>query len=184
MKNNLIILLLVLFGLTACMVSPQYLGFSKAEWESMDSEKRAQVIRSYRELHSTKQVVTTENPALAEEQNTAPSNRVINVLIARGKAMMPPFTESYAYQPVAFRIQQGSCRQVLLEEVGGKHKVEMQVCFQKGVLLLDPSHYDSAKVDSSARLYRSPLWRSGFNYMHINTSGYVRLRDATIRIHG
>ena len=52
MKKNLIILLINLFILTACMVSPQRLGFSKAEWESMDKDKQAEIIRNYKRLLS------------------------------------------------------------------------------------------------------------------------------------
>lgn len=176
---NLIILLVTLFTLTACVVSPQRLGFSKAEWESMDKDKQTEIIRNYKQLHSDKKLSFVES---GEAGKNNKSMSAITVSILGGKVMMPPFTDAYAFDPVSFRIQQGSCQQVLLKEIGGKHKVEMEVCFKEGILLLDPSHYDSAKVDSSAQLYRSPLWRGGFSYSHINSSGYARLQDVTIRI--
>lgn len=180
MNKNLIILLLTLFTLTACMVSPQHLGFSKAEWESMDREKQVEVLRNYKQLHSAKESSSGGDEDVDKKnKNTA----AITVSISNGQAMMPPFTEAYAYEPVSFKIQQGSCQQVLLKERDeGEHQVKMSVCFKKGILLLDPSRYDSSKVDSSARLYRSPLWHGGFSYSHINSSGYVRLQDVTIRI--
>src|SRR5688572_10246777 len=122
-NNNTIILSVILFSLTACVVTPQYLGFSKAEWESMDPAKRSELIRDYQKLHSTK-IATSDLEAQDAESR---DKKAINVLIAKGSVMMPPFAESYPYQPVAFRIQQGSCQQVSLQEIAGKHKVDMEV---------------------------------------------------------
>lgn len=180
MKKNLIILLLILFTLTACVASPQRLGFSKAEWESMDKNKQAELLRNYKQMDSANKRLAGEDKDVDKDnKNTA----AITVSISGGKVMMPPFIEAYAFEPASFRIQEGSCEQVLLKEKDeGKHQVKMSVCFKKGILLLDPSRYDVAKGDSSAQLYRSSLWRSGFSYSHINSSGYARLQDVTIRI--
>jgi hypothetical protein len=102
--------------------------------------------------------------------------------------MMSPFTQAYSYQPVSFAIQEGSCKQVTLRQKTEdtdkhKHSVDMEVCFKNNILLLDPSRYDANKSDSSARLYRSPLWRRGFSYPHVNSTGYARLQDVMIKIH-
>ena len=181
MNKNLIILLITLLTLTACVVSPQHLGFSKAEWEGLGKDKQAELRRNYKQLDAAKERSPGEDEnADKDNKNTA----AITVSISDGKVMMPPFTEAYAFDSVSFRMEEGRCQQVLLKQKDdGKHQVKMKVCFEKGVLLLDPSRYDAEKGDSSAQLYRSPLWHNGFSYSPINSSGYVRLQDVTIKIH-
>lgn len=162
--------LLVLL-LSACAVTPNTLGISRAEWQGYSTEKQQQLIDSY---HKVKASVSSDSSVVAIPN--------INVVIKGGKAMMPPFAESYSFMPVKFDIRSGECKEVRLRNIDLDKDIELGACFSGKILYLDPSRYDVTKQNGSIRIYVTPLWKRGFTYNNINSSGYARLKNVSITV--
>jgi hypothetical protein len=69
-----------------------------------------------------------------------------------------------------------------MQQESASGKVNLRACFKRNILFLDPSRFDLTKKEGSVRLYQSPLWRDGFTYKNIDSSGYVKLTDVNITI--
>lgn len=155
--------------LAGCASSTQ-LGLSKQEWRAMPQKQRKQVLADYQQI-----------------KQQEPSDKVyagpkLSIYMLNGEAMMPPFTQRYAFQTFEFRMSPGRCRWVTLKSIDTHHKVNMRVCYNGLELSIDPSRYDLASAKGSIFFDYNPIWKRGFTYSDINTQGYARLKDASITV--
>lgn len=168
----------LILGLAGCSTHPAHtLGMSKEEWKSIDREEkklRLANARATNELHYTKQ---SEQVYFNLDADTP-----LRVTIEGGTAMMPPFTEKMRYEPVSFVLREGGCDEVELKEADGHSKVPLRACLIDDTFLLDPSAFDQDKKLGSIRIHASPVWKTGFSYYPITTTGLVRLERARVRL--
>jgi hypothetical protein len=174
---------LFILVLSGCAASPEGLGISENEWQKYSKAKQEKLLADYKKM--TEENETADNAMkgqYADLENSSYNGKYLQISISDGEAMMPPFTDWYAYKEATFEIIPDSCTNVNLEQITGENKVALRACFKKNVLFLDPSHYDAKKDVGTVRFVYSPLWDQGFTYRNINTSGYVKLKDVTVTI--
>lgn len=157
--------------LIGCAATPEKLGISEQQWQSMSETQRQQVLANYEKAQETKHEKTIyEGPHIV-------------VQLSGGTAAMPPFTQAYAYQPVQFSMKPGQCRTIHLESQLGEHATTMRSCYNGLTLALDPSRYDPVLSNGSLRFNYSPLWKRGFAYRGVSSNGYVHLTKVNVTIH-
>lgn len=171
MKVAILILSIALVG---CAVSPQKLGISEQEWNSYSDEQRQKILVDYQQI--------------AAEQGNIKKNssesETINVKIYDGEVMMQPFTQWCSYQPVTFDLAKNTCDEILLNQLNGAAQTSLRACYKDNLLYLDPSRYDLTKRNGSINFPFSPLWKQGFEYNGVSSSGFVRLKNVTVKITG
>ena len=159
--------------LAGCATQPETLGISQQQWRKYDQQKQQQILADHKHL-----------TALAAPEIDVPTaNPWLKVAIHDGLVMMPPFSARYKYIPTSFRIQQGTCQNVLLHTYHNTNHIMLTACYKKNILWLDSSRYEIDKKYGSVRLYSSPLWIKGFTYNNLNSSGYARLHNVTVTVH-
>ena len=169
--------LIVLLFFPGCAIfSPQHLGISDDEWEGYDKAQQLALKRDYRQIQDG---ATT---FIDFQQNGAVKRTPLMVSIYGGKVIVPPFVEWFAYRPVAFAVAPESCVEKKIRQIDGAQQIELQACYRRGVLFIDPSRFDKNKVLGSIRFHYSPIWEEGFIYRNVNSSGYVRLRDVNVEV--
>lgn len=173
--------------LSACNTfSPHTLGISDTEWANYSPDKQKELREFYKQKIKIKAKDKT-NTILPIPKNQFKDlvipNLPLLIDIHDGKAIMPPFVSWYTYKTQPFTVFPDSCANSLLQQVNNpKQQIVLRVCYLKGTLFLDPSRYDTTKMPGSLSFRHSPLWESEFTYKHINTTGYVRLKNAVITI--
>jgi len=169
MFRQILILLSVLL-LASCTIEPRQLGFSQMQWQSMDKAQQQKLVAGYNQIKQAKPNKTVYN---------GPD---INVSIAEGTAMMPPFIKPQQYLAMNFCLRSGQCRHVRLKSMDNSDSVSLQACYNGLVLAMDPSHYDPTKTAGTIRFSYNPIWSRGFTYRGISSSGYVRLNQASVAV--
>lgn len=169
MFRQIFILISVLL-LASCTIEPRQLGLSQMQWQSMDKAQQQKLVAGY---HQIKQ---------AKSNKTVYNGPDINVSIAKGTAMMPPFIRPQPYLATNFCLGSGQCRYVRLTSAGNSDSVSLQACYNGLVLVMDPSHYDPTKSSGTIRFAYNPIWRRGFTYSGVSSSGYVRLNQASVTV--
>jgi hypothetical protein len=165
-------LLGLLFCLAGCAVKPEDLGISQQKWAKYSESQQQKILDNYKTIVEAKD----------KEQHSQVTDNWLRVTIQDGLVKMPPFTKRYNYVSVTFRIQDGTCQQVLLHTYNKKHSVNLDCCYKNNVFLLDPSRYEANKADGSIRLYYSPLWQNGFVYKNVSSDGYLYLHNVTVKV--
>ena len=174
--ERLLVISVVLF-LSGCVSMPVNLGISDSEWSSYSLEKQKKM------LADSARFFKYHNSVIKKKKNDNANGVFLEVDIHSGQVMMPPFSNWLDYRPVSFIIFKGQCRDIILEQSTDKNlQTELGVCFYGNVLSLDPSRYDLEKYKGSINAHSSPLWLTGFSYRGVSSSGYVRLKDVTIKI--
>ncbi|KPJ68113.1 MAG: hypothetical protein AMJ43_01530 [Coxiella sp. DG_40] len=157
--------------LVGCAVGPVELGISQQQWNKYNPEKQQEILTAHKELLRAKR-----------EDQTLIGDSWLEVDIKGGSVMMPPFIKRYEFAPVTFKIREGTCRINALHNYKSSNSIKLDCCYKNDILFLDPSRYEIDKKDGTVRLYFSPLWRQGFIYKNINSDGYARLHNVTIKI--
>lgn len=162
---------LFLLVLTGCAVGPEHMGLSKNEWKNLDPEKRAQLETNYADYKSDHQVINKvyQGPAL-------------QVYLAEGSAQMPPKFQRFSFDTATFLIKPGECTKTLLESIDTNNKTYLETCYDGLTFLIDPSHFERNKRLGSVRFDYNPIWKRGFSYTGVSSSGYVRLKHTSITI--
>lgn len=153
-------------------VGPNQLGISSQQWQAMSKAQRHQMLKNYKKLKKTAK----------KNMQTAYNGPNLQVYLMQGRAMMPPFTQSYTYETVRFKITPGHCRNIRLNSIDTNNHVDMKACYNGLTLALDPSHYDIEKADGSLRFDYNPVWKRGFTYSSVSSTGYVHLQDVNVTI--
>lgn len=175
-KGNMFRRILFIFGaslLGSCTVGPQQLGIPSQQWQVMNKAERQQMRTAYRDIQRRQH-------SLAKMIYSGPD---IQVTINGGTAMMTPFLQAYVFKSVKFKMRVGECRYIRLTDWEGTHSVDLWASYDGLTFMLDPSRYDLTKSNGALLLTYNPLWKHGFTYSGLSSSGYVRLNNATITIH-
>lgn len=173
MRCKFITLLFTLSPLlfVGCVSQSRQLGISDQEWQSMSPN-----------LHN----YLTESAQKIKQQNALPTvvyaGPILNISLSGGKALMPPFVEFYAFRATRWTMQPGQCSAVRLNGVDGQHYTLLRACYNGVTLTIDPSRYDLDKSQGSVRFDYNSLWKRGFTYSHVVTSGYVWLQNSNLSI--
>jgi hypothetical protein len=167
-----ILTLLAFVFLAGCAtVSASKLGISKADWDQYSPEKQEQLISAYETAQASKKAIRAQ-----------PGSGVLSVKIDGGQASLPPYTGLTAYEPLLFTVKQGDCqRNIPVEGVDAKSKKgKLEVCYKDNILYLDPSPYDPALALGSLQFPYMPVWKRGFTYSNMTSTGLLKLTGAQI----
>ena len=98
---------------------------------------------------------------------------------------MPPYTSPSRYQPVVFQIRQGDChRKIPVEQADANGQTgKLEVCYKDDILYLDPSSYDPNLSLGSLQLAYMPIWKRGFTYPSVTSTGLLKLTNVHIYLH-
>jgi hypothetical protein len=169
---KLLPLVIFSFLLAACSISPNRLGIPESQWAQYDDAQRKQIIEDYRQVQAKK-----------KEEHAKSGNSILEVNIEGGSAIFPPYTESQPYQPITFSIQEGDCnRREQILGAGSSNSTILGACYKDQTLFLDPSAYEISKADGSIQLQYMPVWKRGFTYPNISSTGLARLQGVNITI--
>lgn len=160
----------ILLLLAGC-AGPHQLGFSNQAWNQMAEPKRKALLADYEYLQ--------DNPYQIETVYNGPD---IDIYMLNGEAMMPPFEQEYSFQNDLFRMKPGECESIRLRSIDTDHSVSMRVCYDGLYVSMDPSRYDKDKRRGTVHFAYNPIWKRGFTYSNVKTTGYARLRHASISI--
>jgi hypothetical protein len=169
--------LIVIFSflmLAGCAtVSPNKLGISQSQWSQYSEQQRQQIIHNYHQAQAVEHQLHAKN-----------NHSVLAVKIQGGQVLMPPYTNLQAYQPVAFDIKAGSCHQkvALLSANGSQQKTNLKACYSGDILFLDPSPYDPNLAKGALQFAYMPLWKRGFTYNNVTSSGFTKLTGGSVFI--
>lgn len=165
-----ILLILGTLLLTSCTVVPRELGFSPKQWQMMSATGRKLLQVDYYRIHNALQLKTIyQGPR-------------IQVVLFGGTAMMPPLFQAYYFESLRFETNPGKCRNVRLTSWDQTRSVKLTVCYDGVTLSFDPSRYDLSKTKGTLFLTYNTLWKHGFTYNNLSSSGYVRLKNADVTI--
>ena len=203
---KVILFLFAAIFFSGCAFSPRKLGISDVEWQSYPKEKQQQLIANYRQIADANKAedqkaqakVQAGTQTLGEQEQSwlvaaAPTGEgqqgKVAVKFISGSAVMPPFVTWQNFAPAVFTIMPDTCQEIWLYALSGQLsnqdkniKVAMRVCYQDKILHFDPSRYDFGKQVGTVSIPFSPLWDRGFVYHNINSYGYVRLKNAMIKV--
>jgi len=172
---------LACISLSACNTfTPHALGISDAEWTKINKNKQNEL----RTLYYTQQERDVKMMEVYKKNAALNFKNRIQVRVFDGTAIMPPFTTWYSYQITPFIVIPGTCVDHPLQKIPGKkdEQIMLRACYQNGTLFLDPSKIDQQKMTGTITFHYSPIWDQGFTYQNVNTSGYVRLKNASVEI--
>lgn len=167
-----ILLVLGALLLTSCTVTPGELGFAPKQWQMMNSRRRKMLQVDYYRIHNALQLKTVyQGPK-------------IHVTLFGGAAMMPPLFQTYYFESLKFETSPGKCQNIQLTSWNQTRSVKLTVCYDGVTLSFDPSRYDLSKTMGTLLLTYNILWKYGFTYNNLSSSGYARLKntDVTIKI--
>jgi hypothetical protein len=165
------LLLVVSFLFAGCVFSPKYLGICNLEWESYSPERQKKLIADYRKI------VKKRDGLLKGQKSKNLSKDFLVLDIYDGKIMLPPtFINWQDYQPIKFTIFKGQCLDIKMTQT------ILGACYIGDILYLDPSRYDPRRELGTVSIPFSPLWLTGFVYRGVDSSGYVKLNNVTVKI--
>ncbi|HVV69291.1 MAG TPA: hypothetical protein VHE99_09735 [Gammaproteobacteria bacterium] len=172
MRKFYYLIFLSLF-LTGCAtVSPNKLGISQSEWDQYSDSQREQLIENYHQAQRSK------------ISHAKGGSSLLSVNIQDGKALMPPFTQLTAFQPISFNIREGKCNEKLtiVSAENPEQHTKLGICYQGGTLYMDPSPIDPSKADGSLQFPYMPIWSRGFTYPNVTSTGMAKLTNVNITV--
>lgn len=87
------------------------------------------------------------------------------------------------FNPVNFTIANGKCKKVLLTQVSQPTtQVPVHVCYRENKFYLDSHSLSGRQTDGAIHFNYIPLWRRGFTYHSINTSGHAHLTGTEVTL--
>ncbi len=165
------VLVLTLLTAACATVSPSKLGISQSQWDQYSDTERQQILQGYQQAQRQK------------VSSSAKSDSVLQVNIQEGKVTSPPFTDLYVYQPLSFSIQMGDChKRIPVSLTDSRKKAALEACYINDTLYLDPSVYEPAKAIGSLQFPYMPMWKRGFTYPDLSSSGRLKLTHANVTV--
>jgi hypothetical protein len=177
--KKLFLLLFILPVACTAPFSPYELGISNKTWQKYTPEEQQTILQKNQTMMATM------------NNQTASGNSCLTVTIADGKCVMPPlFTKKSPFKPVTFNISEGTCSPFELKAANDQkivtpdtqRSITAYACYKNGVLMIDPSKYETDKMYGTVRIYKTPLWQETFTYSNINTSGFAKLQMTKVTI--
>lgn len=157
----------------------QQLGISELEWASYSKERKNFLVQSHKAITGERLLMKQKYVQQCESDDYG-----IIVEISGGKVIFPPdFIIWRNYRPLNFVVAVNQCRELsMISETDSNITTKIGVCFLGEVLYLDSSNYEDSKKFGSVAIHRSPLWKTGFEYGAIDSTGHVRFNGATVGI--
>ncbi len=171
-----LLLLLPITLLAGCAsVSPNTLGIPQDQWEQYSDQQRKSITNDYHKTQKAKK----------SAKHSHSTGAVLAVDISKGRVLMPPYSNLQPYQPISFNIQDGECNKKInvVAPNNPKQKTVLSVCYKDDVLYLDPSPYEESKALGSLQFHVMPIWRRGFTYPSVISTGFVKLTNVDISVH-
>ncbi len=156
--------------LTGC-VSRNDMGMSQQQWSHLSPQQQKAYRKQYRQIER-----------FQRHRQYQPGPTKVSVKLSGGTAKMPPDFGSNRFYTAKFFLRDGQCRQVPLIAVQKATQANLTVCFNAQVLSLDPSRYKVADQEGTLFFNYNPVWRHGFTYYGVNSTGYVSLDDVNISV--
>lgn len=169
-----IFVLFILLFLSGCGVESMY-GISSDRWSNLSSEQHNKIIAGYEKVQG-------ELEKEQANQTPNPNGKKIRVALYGGSVLMPPYKNYFRYEPITTTVTDGQCEYIVLEEQDGDNETKLGICYNHNVLQIDPSQFIYEKRHGTVALQYSPIWKRGFTYKHVTTSGYARLNNAHIYV--
>lgn len=169
--------LFILLFLSGCAtVSPNRLGISQSDWDQYSPAKKDQLILAYDQTQSHKKTV-----------HVKAGKGVLSVRIEGGEALLPPYTNLVRYEPVAFTVRQGDCHKKInvqkVDAVEDEEPGKLEFCYKDDTLYLDPSPYNPSLSLGSLQFPFMPIWKRGFTYPDVTSTGLLKLTRVHIYLH-
>lgn len=160
--------------LSGCNAEHNY-GIANDRWAALSPQQRSQVEQQYTQ---------TQNALAEEQRNTIvnPNAHEIRVAVYGGRALMPPFHWYQPYDTEVVDIKEGTCETCTLHRPDGEKAVDLTLCYRDHELEIDPSKFVFDKRHGTLAFHESPIWKKGFTYTQVKTSGYARLKNAHIYV--
>jgi len=159
-----------LFG--GCVsTGPTQLGVSTKKWTTLSENEKQKMRANYDQIQK----------AQANPKKVFDGPELI-VYMLDGKAMMPPFKNSERFYTDQFEIMPGKCSSTSLHSVDTAQSVELRTCYDGRTLAFDPSAYNLKQAKGTVFFTYNPIWKRGFTYSKVFSSGYARLSNAKITI--
>jgi hypothetical protein len=173
MKKLFLLLFILPVACTTTPFSPYELGISDKTWQKYTPQQQNEILQRHQTMMAN---------LAANAPKPGATSSCLTVTIANGKALMPPFTKKYQFQPATFKIAAESCTSFGLTSKDKTASVSPYACYKDNIFLLDPSKYEADKMYGTVKVYKTPLWVEGFTYANINTTGFVRFYHADVTI--
>jgi hypothetical protein len=169
------LLLLLTFSalLVGCAATPGSLGISQKQWSSYSPEKRQQIMAGHQKIKKTK---------VSQKEQKVYNGPNLSVYLAEGVARMAPADKPESFQTMNFQIKAGECKSITLNSIDSHDDVAMNVCYNGMTLSMDPSRYVFKGRNGTAHFDYNPIWKTGFTYGDVVTTGYARLSHAHVTI--
>lgn len=175
MKHSLCVFLSLSLSLLAgcATVSPAKLGISEADWEEYSSTKQEELISAYEKAQETKRKTSAQL-----------GTGILSVKIEGGTVLLPPYTTPTAYQSMHFTMREGDCHiKIPVIPTDSDKKGKLEACYKDNTLYLDPSPYEPGLSIGSLQFPYMPIWKRGFTYPNVSSSGLLKLKSAQISLH-
>jgi hypothetical protein len=175
MKNNnlyLGICSVTLLLLSGCAATPSSLGLTKEHWDAASPAEKQCWMSAYGNYKQQHLILPGD---VGGDNN-------IKISISGGTATFPPNFAPLNYQRVSDSLPNGACHVENVYAATSKAQTKLYICYAKNTVAIDPSRYDISTTDGSLILTDNPMWDEGFVYSNMNTSGYVKFSDVTIKI--
>lgn len=156
--------------LTGC-VSHTQMGINKNEWHLLNEHQKENYRAHYRQIER-----------FQRHRQYQPGASRIAVTISGGTVKMPPTFGSYKFYTTKFHLRDGQCQEVPLIAVENATQANVTACYTRQVLSIDPSRYKVADREGTLFLNYNPVWRHGFTYYGVNSTGYASLDDVNITV--
>ncbi|OGT66227.1 MAG: hypothetical protein A3J38_10660 [Gammaproteobacteria bacterium RIFCSPHIGHO2_12_FULL_45_9] len=159
-------------GLCGCSATPEELGIPPAKWAMLSQQAREQAQAGHREVERIR-----KKPLSPIYQGPS-----VQVQVLSGTTWMDAYRRQMPFEPVTFVIAPGACQSVMLPSRDMENYTLLEVCYNGLTLFLDPSAYKPMKAWGTVYVDYTPVWKHGFSYTGLNTTGIARLRDVTLHL--
>lgn len=163
----------VIFLSSCASISPEKLGISQAQWSQYTPEQREQLAAQYKQTQE-----------MQKSQSAKGGNSALQVNVEKGTALLPPFSGSQPYRPLSFQIREGECglKIPVMSVANTKQAADMTACYTDSTLYLDASPYEADKAYGSIQFKWMPIWKRGFIYPDVNSTGLVKFKDVDVAV--
>ncbi|MDF1653509.1 MAG: hypothetical protein P1U34_00190 [Coxiellaceae bacterium] len=152
-------------------VSRGDMGLSQQQWQQLNAKQQREYRNDYRQIKR-----------FQRHRQYQPGATKISVKLSGGTAKMAPDFDSSRFYTTKFFLREGQCRQVPLIAVEKAMQANLTVCYNAQVLSFDPSRYKVSDQEGTLFFNYNPVWRHGFTYYGVNSTGYVGLDDVDISV--
>ena len=157
-------------ALSGCVSNAQ-MGLNDNQWHLLNESQKQNYVAHYKQIQR-----------FQRHRQYQPGASKISVVISGGTADMPPSFDAYRFYTAKFQLRDGQCKDIPLIAVKKASQANLTACYTKQILSIDPSRYKVRDREGTLFLNYNPVWRHGFTYYGVNSTGYVSLDDVNIKV--